>query len=69
MRLTTQRSDYFHPAEKEAYTLRLLLSFIAKDLGLDDNGRVKHKLELTREIRAAIAKAQRENKGRIIKCD
>ena len=42
-------------AESEAYTLRALLGFIAKDLGIDDEGKDKHKVELTREIRAAIS--------------
>ncbi len=50
-------------AEGEVYTLRLLLSFIAKDLGIDDSSRSKHKVELTREIRAAISQLKFEDKG------
>ncbi len=59
----TPQPNYFHPAEKEAYTLRLLLSFIAKDLGIEDTTKEKHKIALTREIRAAIARLKFDDGG------
>ncbi len=51
---------HYDLAVSEASTLRLLLSFIAKDLGIDDRAMDKNKIEITREIRGAIAKLKGE---------